>query len=76
LQRYLGLSALLRRKETCFRRLLLGCLVLAALASLVSVVGGILAAFLFDLPASATIVLMSFVIFSVGFVWRRMRGRA
>lgn len=49
---------------------------LAAGASVVSVIGGILAAFLFDLPASATIVLLSFLLFCVGFAWRRRRGTA
>lgn len=51
-------------------------LILAAAASIVSVAGGILAAFLFDLPAAATIVLLSFVIFIAGFVGRRLRGGA
>ncbi len=49
---------------------------LAVASSLVSVVGGILAAFLFDLPASAAIVLLSFVLFGFAFLARRLRPRA
>ncbi len=49
---------------------------LAVGASLVSVVGGILAAFLFDLPASAAIVLLAFMIFGLAFLARRIRPRA
>jgi zinc transport system permease protein len=49
---------------------------LAVGASLVSVVGGILAAFLFDLPASAAIVLLAFVIFGAAFILRRLRPGA
>jgi zinc transport system permease protein len=51
-------------------------LILAAAASLVSVAGGIVAAFLFDLPASATIVLLSFILFGAAFVRRRVFRRA
>ena len=51
-------------------------LLLAAVASTVSVVGGILAAFAFDLPASAAIVLLSFVLFALAFVGRRVRRGA
>jgi zinc transport system permease protein len=51
-------------------------LLLAAVASFLSVVGGILAAFVFDLPASATIVLLSFVLFVAAFLGRRVKGTA
>jgi len=51
-------------------------LLLAAVASFLSVVGGILAAFVFDLPASATIVLLSFVLFAAAFLGRRVKGTA
>jgi len=49
-------------------------LILAALASFLSVAGGILGAFFFDLPASAAIVLLSFVLFGAAFITRRLRG--
>ena len=48
-------------------------LVLASVASLLSVAGGIVAAFLLDLPASASIVLLSFVIFLAAFIYRLAR---
>jgi zinc transport system permease protein len=51
-------------------------LLLAAVASTVSVAGGILAAFAFDLPASAAIVLLSFVLFVLAFIGRRVRRGA
>jgi zinc transport system permease protein len=51
-------------------------LVLASAAAFISVVGGILAAFIFDLPASATIVLLSFALFVAAYFGRRVKRRA
>jgi len=51
-------------------------LVLASIASLLSVGGGIWIAFLADIPASAAIVLLSFVLFGAAFIIRRLRSRA
>lgn len=51
-------------------------LLLAAVAAFISVVGGILAAFIFDLPASATIVLLSFVLFVAAFFGRKVKRAA
>jgi zinc transport system permease protein len=48
-------------------------LLLSAVLALVSVVVGLLLAFLLDIPASATIVLLSFLFFCVCFVVRHIR---
>jgi zinc transport system permease protein len=48
-------------------------LALSVLASLLSVTAGILAAFLFDWPASATIVLMAFLLFGLSLAGKRIR---
>jgi len=46
---------------------------LSVLASLLSVTAGILAAFLFDWPASATIVLVAFLWFGLSLAWKQSR---
>lgn len=56
---------------TSFRR----AQVYAALTAVVSVVGGIAAAFVLDLPASATVVLLSFLLFCLSFALRRKKLR-
>jgi zinc transport system permease protein len=48
-------------------------LVLSSLVAFVSVVTGLLAAFYLDLPASATVVLLSFLFFVIFFALRRRR---
>jgi zinc transport system permease protein len=47
---------------------------LSVSVSLISVMAGILAAFLFDWPASATIVLLAFLLFGLSLVLKRVRG--
>jgi len=46
---------------------------LSVAISLISVTAGILAAFLFDWPASATIVLVAFLFLGLSLVWKRIR---
>jgi zinc transport system permease protein len=48
--------------------------VLALLFSVFSVVGGIVISFMLNLPSGATIILLAFVLFSMSFFLRRLRG--
>ena len=48
-------------------------LLFSSLAALLSVVLGLLAAFFLDLPASATVVLLSFIFFGISFLLRRRK---
>lgn len=50
-------------------------LVSSVLISLVSVTGGIIASFFLDLPASASIVILSFLLFAFCFLLRAVRSR-
>ena len=49
-------------------------IVLSTCISITSVVLGLVLAFLLDLPASGSIVLLSFLAFGILFVFRRARG--
>lgn len=46
--------------------------ILSVLFSLVSVVGGIVISFLLNLPSGATIILLAFVIFCIGYLFRQV----
>jgi zinc transport system permease protein len=50
-------------------------LVVAALASVGSVIAGIVVSFLLNLPTGATVVYVNFVFFGAAFVWGRWRNR-
>ncbi|MDK9716923.1 MAG: metal ABC transporter permease [Trichlorobacter sp.] len=47
--------------------------ILSVLFSLVAVVGGIMISFLFNLPSGATIILLAFVIFCSGYLFRQLQ---
>jgi len=47
--------------------------ILAVVISLVSVVGGIMLSFLFNLPSGATIILLAFGLFCCGYLYRQMK---
>lgn len=50
-------------------------LIVAALASVGSVIAGIVVSFLLNLPTGATVVYVNFVLFGAAFVWGRWRNR-
>jgi zinc transport system permease protein len=50
-------------------------IIIAAVFSLLSVISGIFLAFVLNLPAGASIVLLNFLFFIAAFAWRNLRGK-
>jgi zinc transport system permease protein len=51
-------------------------IIIAALVSVVSVISGTLVSFSLDLPTGATIVIVNFILFSMGLFYKRAAGSA